>query len=194
MGILKDVTNVGVKPELAPVPVIPAVNENLPLSWLEEPAGQVHQGAFACPSLAHNGHGGPGGDVEGEVLQHIFTPIGIPEGHIPELNFPQERLPVFRFGVEHVSVPGLHLRGIPDLGNLVHEAGDPLDGGLEGDELGNVRRRHLDGLENTHGVGGEGGEGSNFQHLLLHHVAAPQEHNGHSQGGEEEDQGNVDGV
>ena len=182
------------KPELAPVPVVPAIDENLPLGGLEKPAGQIHQRAFARAGFAHNGHGGSGGNVKGEVLQHIFASVRIPEGHVPELNLTQERLPVFRLGVEHVAILGFHLWGVLDLRDLVHEAGHPLNGGLEGDEFGDVGRRHLNRFEDAYGIGGEGGESGDFQHLLGDHVPTPEQHNGYGHGGEEENQGNVDGV
>ena len=157
MGVLEHIADVAVEPQLAALPVIHPVNEDLPLSGLKEPAGQVHQGALACAGLAHDGHGGPLGDVQGEVLQHVVAAVGIAEGHVPELDLAPDGLPVLPLGVEGVAVLFHHLRAVLDLGDLIHQVRDPLDGRLEGDKLRDVGGGHLDGLENAHGIGGEGG-------------------------------------
>ena len=91
------------------------------------------------------------------MLQHVAAAVGIAEGHVPELDLAPDGLPVLPLGVEGVAVLLDDLRGVLNLGGLVHQVHDPLDGGLQGDELGDVGGGHLDGLENAHGIGGEGG-------------------------------------
>ena len=192
MGVLQHISDVGVQPQLAALPVVPPVDEDLAGGGLEEAAGQVDQSALARPRLPHDGHGGARRDVQVEVAEHILPPIGIAETHVPELDLPPQRLPVLPLGVECVSVHRLHFWGVHHLGFLVQQAGNPLDGRLEGDELGQVGRNGLDGLEHPHGVGGKGGQSGDLQHLLGDHHAAPQHHDGHRQGGAKQHQGDID--
>ena len=194
MGILQYIADVGVEPQLAALPVVPAVDQDLAGGGLEEPAGQVDQGALPRPRLPHDGYGGARRDVEVEVGEHILSPVGIAEGHVPELNLSPQLLPVLPLGVEGVPILFHHLRGIHDHGPLVQQASDPLDGGLERDELGQVGGDGLDGLEHPHGVGGEGRQGGDLQHLLGHHGPTLQQYDGHRQGGAEQDQRNIDGA
>ncbi|MBD9137115.1 MAG: hypothetical protein EGP78_05740 [Alistipes shahii] len=60
----------------------------------------------------------------------------------------------------------LHQR-VGDLRLFVQQARHALDGGLQGDEFRDIRGRHLDRLENADGVGREGRERGDLQHLLL---------------------------
>ena len=194
VGVLQHIADVGVQPQLAPLPVIHPVDEDLSPGGFKEPAGQIHQGALARTGLAHDGHRGALRDVQGKVLQYILAAVGIAEGYIPELDLAPQRLPIFLFGVEGIAVFGLHLRGVLHLGLLVQQVGDPLDGGLQGDELGDVGRRHLDGLEDAHRVAGKGRQGGQLQHLVQHQIAAPQQHDGHRHGAEKQYQRDVNGV
>ena len=182
MGVLEHIADAAVEPQLAALAVVHAVDENLALRGLEEPAGQVHQGALTRAGFAHDGHGGPLGNVQGEVLQHVAAAVGIAEGHVPELDLAPDGLPVLPLGVEGVAVLLDDLRGVLNLGSLVHQVHDPLDGGLQGNELGDVGGGHLDGLENAHGIGGEGGKGGQLQQVVGDHIAAPQQHDGHGHG------------
>ena len=125
------------------------------------------------------------------MLQHIVPAVGIAEGHVPELDLPSQRLPVLPLGVEGVAVFFHDLGGIGDLGLLIEQVRDPLDGRLEGDELRQVGGGDLDGLKNTHGVGDEYRQGGDIQRLLRRQVAAPQQHNGHRQGGEKQRQRDI---
>ena len=63
MGTLEHIADVGMEPQLAPLPVVPAIDEDLTLCGLKEPAGKVYQGALPCPGLAHDGHGGARGNL-----------------------------------------------------------------------------------------------------------------------------------
>ena len=129
--------------------------------------------------------------MQGEVLQHIVPAVGVAEGHVPELDVPLDRLPVLPLGVECVAVFLHHLGGVGDLGLFLQQAGDPLDGCLDGDELRQICRQVLDGLENVHGVGDERGQGGNVQHLPHRQVPAPEQHDGHRQGREKQRHGNI---
>ncbi len=73
MGILQHIADVGVEPQLAALAVVHAVNEDLSLRRLEEPAGQIDKGALAGPRLAYDGHRGPLRDVE-EKCSSTFSP------------------------------------------------------------------------------------------------------------------------
>ena len=191
MGALQHIADIGVEPQLAALPVVPAVDQNLSLGWFKEPAGQVDQGGFARPGLPHNGHGGARGYMEAEVLQHIVPAVGIAEGHVLELNLSLEGLPVLPLGVEGVSVFFYDLGGIGDLGLLIEQVGDPLDGRLEGNELRQVGRGDLNGFKDAHGIGDKDRQGGDIQRLLRRQVAPPQQHDGHRQGGEEQRQRNI---
>ena len=54
--ILKHIAQTAVEPELAPLPVILSVDENLASCRLKEAAGQVYQRTFSGSGLADNGH------------------------------------------------------------------------------------------------------------------------------------------
>ena len=191
MGALQHIADVGMEPELAPLPVIPAVDEDLALRRLKKAAGQIHQRAFSGAGLAHDGHGGPLGDVQGKMLQNIPAAVGIAEGHIAKLDVAQKRLPVFPLGMEGVAVARLHLRRVGDLGLLLQKARDPLDGSLQGDEIRDVGGGHLNGLEDADGIGGEDGEGGKLQRLLQVHLSALQQDDGHRRRAEQQHQRDI---
>ena len=188
VGILQHIADVGVEPQLAALAVVHAVNEDMSLRRLEEPAGQIDEGTLAGPRFAYDGHRGPLRDVEGEVLQHVLAAVGIAEGHIPELDLAPQRLPVLPLGVEGVAVFLNDLRGVLNLRLFVHQVGYPLDGGLQRDELRQIGGGHLDGVEDADGIGGKGRQSGQLQRLIQHHIAAPQQHDRHRHGAEEQHQ------
>ncbi len=191
---MQHIANVGMEPELAALFIVPSINENLPFRGFKKPAGQVNEGAFARAGLTYNRHRGTGGNVQREVCQHVFAAVGVAEGHVPELNIAFQRLPVFPLGMEHIAVPFNDFRSVRNLRLFIHQTRHTLNGSLQGDKLRNIGGGHLDWLKDAHGVGGKGGEGSNLQNMLRHHIAAPQQHDCHRHGGEKQNQRDIHGV
>ena len=158
MRALQHVADGGVQPQLAALAVIAPVYQYLPGGGLEKAAGQVDERALAGARFAHDGHGGAGGDFQVEVAEHVLAAVRIAEGYVPEFNVAAYRLPVFALRVQGVAV------FFHDLGRVLHERlgveqpGDALDAGLDAYEFGYVFRHQLHGLEDAHGVSGEGGE------------------------------------
>ena len=122
------------------------------------------------------------------MLQHVLAAVWIAEGHIPELDLAPQRLPVLPLGVEGVAVLLDDLRGVLNLRLFVHQIRHPLNGGLQRDEFRQIGGGHLDGVEDADGVGGKGRQSGQLQRLIQYHVAAPQQHDGHRHGAEEQHQ------
>ena len=135
MGVLQHVTDITVQPQLGPLPVIPAINEDGSFRWLEKPAGQVDQGGFSRTGLAHNSDRRAGGDLQIEVFQNVFVSIRIAERHIPKFDVAADRLPIFGFSHKVVSVLFHHVGSILNSGHLFQKAADPLDIGLGRDDV-----------------------------------------------------------
>ena len=192
--ILQHIADVRVQPQLAALAVVPAVDEDLAGGRLKKAAGEVHKRALARAGLADDGDGRSGGDFQREVRQHVLAAVRVAERDVAELDVAAQRLPVFALGVEGIAVAGDDLRRVGDLRLFVQQARHALNGGLQRDEFCDVRGRHLDRLENADGVGREGRERGDLQHLLLHHIAAAQQHDGHGRRGAEQHEGDIHGV
>ena len=194
VGRLQHIADVGVKPQLAALPVVLAVDEHPAAGGLKEPAAEVHQGGFARAGLPHNGHGGAGGHVQVEVLQHVFRAVGVVEGHVLKGDVAKERLPVLPLGREGGAVLLHHFGAVGDFGLQLQQGGDPLDVGLGGDEVGDGAGQGLHRVGDAQGEVHKDGQLANANRAPQHHVAAAGEDKGHGQGGEEADDGHVHGV
>ena len=82
------------QPELAALPIVLTVNQNLAFGRFEEPAGQVDQRRFARASLTDNSNRRAGRNVQVEMAENIFAAIRIMETDVSKLDFAADRLPV----------------------------------------------------------------------------------------------------
>ena len=194
MGGLEHIADAAVQPQLAALPVVLAVNEDPSPGGLEEPAGQVHQGGFSSAGLAHNGHGGAGGHVQGEVLQHVFVAIGVAEGDVVKGDVSLDGLPVLPLGLKGGAVFFNDFRGVGDLGLQLQQGGHPLDVGLGGDEVGDGPGQGLHRVSDAQGKGHEDSELADADGACQHHAAAAGDDEGQSQSGQKADDGHIDGI
>ena len=194
MGALKHIADVAVEPELASLPVVPAVNEDPAAGGFKEAAGQVYQGGFAGAGFTYNGDGGAGRNFQAEVAEYLLVAVGILEGDVLKFNVAFQGLPVFRFRIQRGAVFFHHLRGIGDLGLFVQQADDPFNVGLHRDDLRQVAGDLLNGFKDAGGIGSEGRKGAQHQQIVQYHAAALPDDNGGGDGTHQQHQGDEDGV
>ena len=172
VGALEDVAEGGVEPELAALPVVFAVDQDLPRGRLEEPAGEVDKGRLARPRLADDRDGRAGGDVEVEVLEDVFAAVRVLEGDVLKLDFAFDRLPVFLFRLEGGAVFGDDFGGVLDHRLFIQQVHDPLDVRLGGNQFRDVGGEVLDRLEDADRVGRKGRQGPERHQAAQHHMPA----------------------
>ena len=191
--VLQHIADGGVQPQLGALAVVAPVDEDAAGRGLKEAAGEIDERGLARAGLADDGDGGAGGDLQVEVGEHVLLAVGIAEGDVLKLDVAADGLPVFADGMEAVAVAGDDLGRVDDEGLLVEQSGDALDVGLHADEVGEHAGQALDGLEDAHGIGEEGGERADHHAALGGDEAALHEHGGGREAGQARDERNVHG-
>ncbi len=110
------------------------------------------------------------------MFQDIFVSVRITKGHVPKLDIPFYRFPVFGFSHKAVPIFFHHLGRILDGGHLLQQSGDPLDIGLSGDNIRQNAGDLLDRFEDTHRIGGKRRQGTDFHQTLHGQVSAAGKH------------------
>ena len=98
MRILQHITNLAVKPQLRPFPVIHAVNQYPSLCRFKETPHQVHKGRLSRPCLTHNGNIHAGRHMKVKMFQHIFLPVRVHKGNILKHNVSLDFFPITLIG------------------------------------------------------------------------------------------------
>ena len=75
MGVLKNIAQGGMQPELAAFTVVTPVNENTPGGGFIKTAGQIDKGGFSRTRLSNNGYCGTRRNMEAEILQNVLIAI-----------------------------------------------------------------------------------------------------------------------
>ena len=125
---------------------IPAVQKHPALRHVVEAGDELAQGGLPAAGGAHHRHRLPGGDVQGQVLQHRLVGGVVPEGHVLQ--------PDVSGHLRQVPGPG----GILDLGLQAHELHKALETGHSLHELLHKGGELPNGGNKGGDIEGEGGQ------------------------------------
>ena len=152
MRCLQNITDIGMKPQLAAFSRIPAVDQDLSFRRFEETADQIDQRALAGTGLADDRYIGSLRHCQIEVLQHHLIAVGIAETDIAEFDIAFQRFPVPFLRIECIAVLRDNFRCICNIRFRLHQSGKTFDVDLNGDQSRNRFDDHHDRLHHIDGI------------------------------------------
>ena len=173
---MQHITNLAVKPQLRPFPVIHTVNQYPSLCRFKETPHQVHKGRLSRPCLTHNGNIHAGRHMKVKMFQHVFLPVRVHKGNILKHNVSLDFFPIPLIRRKCVSVLSKHIGSVHHIRLLFQQIHHPLNICLTGNQLRQQSGKLLYGFKYNNRIRDKYRQRPQFNDIFLDHIAALCQH------------------
>ena len=126
------------------------------------------------------------------MFQYIFFTIRIPETHIPKLDIPADRFPVFPLRLCRITIPFQHLRCIGNIRFLLQQIRHSFYIGLARNHIRQESCQLLDRFKDSHCVRQKYRQRTQCNDLMLHKISATRQHECCHHGTKEQNHRHID--